>query len=138
MINTNKLLPTTSGKSQSLIENLTVIKKDVIKINSLLKERLVLSKVRYAILKQNEERKKRQDRESLLEIRKETRSQSVTPSKKKKKRGLLSNLLGGIFKIFTRGWEYKVGAAKKWLKVAKFLIERVVIYGFSWIFWPYR
>ena len=103
MINTNKLLPTTSGKSKSLIENLTVIKKDVIKINSLLKERLVLSKVRYAILKQNEERKKRQDRESLLEIRKETRSQSVTPSKKKKKRGLLSNLLGGIFKIFTSG-----------------------------------
>ena len=103
MINTNKLLPTTSGKSKSLIENLTVIKKDVVKINSLLKERLVLSKVRYAILKQNEERKKRQDRESLLEIRKETRSQSVTPSKKKKKRGLLSNLLGGIFKIFTRG-----------------------------------
>ena len=103
MINTNKLLPTASGKSQSLIENLTVIKKDVVKINSLLKERLVLSKVRYAILKQNEERKKRQDRESLLEIRKETRSQSVTPSKKKKKRGLLSNLLGGIFKIFTRG-----------------------------------
>ena len=103
MINTNKLLPTASGKSQSLIENLTVIKKDVIKINSLLKERLVLSKVRYAILKQNEERKKRQDRESLLETRKETRSQSVTPSKKKKKRGLLSNLLGGIFKIFTSG-----------------------------------
>ena len=103
MINTNKLLPTASGKSNSLIENLTVIKKDVIKINSLLKERLVLSKVRYAILKQNEERKKRQERESLLEIRKETRSQSVTPSKKKKKRGLLSNLLGGIFKIFTRG-----------------------------------
>ena len=57
MINTNKLLPTASGKSNSLIENLTVIKKDVIKINSLLKERLVLSKVRYAILKQNEERK---------------------------------------------------------------------------------
>ena len=103
MINTNKLLPTASGKSKSLIENLTVIKKDVVKINSLLKERLVLSKVRYVILKQNEERKKRQDRESLLEIRKETRSQSVTPSKKKKKRGLLSNLLGGIFKIFSRG-----------------------------------
>jgi len=103
MINTNKLLPTTSGKSKSLIENLTVIKKDVVKINSLLKERLVLSKVRYAILKQNEERKRRQDRESLLEIRKETRSQSVTPSKKKKKRGLLSNLLGGVFKIFTSG-----------------------------------
>ena len=103
MINTNKLLPTASGKSQSLIDNLTVIKKDVIKINSLLKERLVLSKVRYAIKKQNEERKKRQDRESLLEIRKETRSQSVTPSKKKKKRGLLSNLLGGIFKIFRSG-----------------------------------
>ena len=103
MINTNKLLPTASGKSQSLIENLTVIKKDVVKINSLLKERLVLSKVRYAILKQSEERKKRQDRESLLETRKETRDQSVTPSKKKKKRGLLSNLLGGIFKIFTRG-----------------------------------
>ena len=103
MINTNKLLPTASGKSQSLIENLTVIKKDVVKINSLLKERLVLSKVRYAILKQNEERRKRQDRESLLETRKETRDQSVTPSKKKKKRGLLSNLLGGIFKIFTSG-----------------------------------
>ena len=32
MINTNKLLPTASGKSKSLIENLTVIKKDVIKI----------------------------------------------------------------------------------------------------------
>ena len=103
MINTNKLLPTASGKSQSLIENLTVIKKDVIKIDSLLKERLVLSKVRYAILKQNQERKKRQDRESLLEIRKETRSQSVTPNKKKKKRGLLANLLSGVFKIFTSG-----------------------------------
>ena len=105
MINTNKLLPRSSASTLNpkSISDLGVIRNTTKKIDDILKERLVLSKVRYAILKQNEERKKRRDRESLREIKKETTSQSVTPSKKKKKRGLLSNLLGGVFKIFRSG-----------------------------------
>ena len=105
MINTNKLLPRSSASTlnSKSISDLGVIRNTTKKIDDILKERLVLSKVRYAILKQNEERKKRRDRESLREIKKETTSQSVTPSKKKKKRGLLSNLLGGVFKIFRSG-----------------------------------
>ena len=53
MIDTNKLIPKRKegGRSIKTIGNIELIKKDVVKIDSLLKERLVLSKVRYGILR---------------------------------------------------------------------------------------
>ena len=64
MINTNKLLPRSSASTlnSKSISDLGVIRNTTKKIDDILKERLVLSKVRYAILKQNEERKKRRDK----------------------------------------------------------------------------
>ena len=72
MIDTTKLLPRSKGSSLSRdsIKNLSLIKRDAIEIDSLLKMRLVLSKVREGILKQKEERERRIERETLLEERK--------------------------------------------------------------------
>ena len=56
MIDSSKLLSRTTSKRQSLLSresvtNLIIIKRDTIKIDGLLKKRLVLSKVREAHLK---------------------------------------------------------------------------------------
>ena len=69
MIDTAKLIPRSkpSSLSKDSITNLSLIKKDAIEIDSLLKQRLVLSKVREGILRQQEERKRRIERETLRE-----------------------------------------------------------------------
>ena len=78
MIDTNKLIPQRkqserlSGKT---IVTIGLIKKDVVKIDSLLKEKLVLSKVRYGILRQKNEKDRRSRREDVLESKKD-RSQN--------------------------------------------------------------
>ena len=61
MIDTNKLIPKRKegGRSIKTIGNIELIKKDVVKIDSLLKEKLVLSKVRYRILRNQNERGRR-------------------------------------------------------------------------------
>ena len=69
MINTNKFLsrnstPTLSTRS---ILGLGIIRSDSKKIDNLLKERLVLSKVRYGIERQRLERERRRNRETSLE-----------------------------------------------------------------------
>ena len=74
MIDTNKLIPQRkqserlSGKT---FVTIGLIKKDVVKIDSLLKEKLVLSKVRYSILRQKNERDRRSRREDVLESKKD-------------------------------------------------------------------
>ena len=72
MIDTAKLIPRSKPSSlpNESIKNLNVIKKDVIEIDNLLKERLVIKKVRDGILRQQEERRRRFARESFLEGRK--------------------------------------------------------------------
>ena len=87
MIDTNKLIPQRkqferlSGKT---FVTIGLIKKDVVKIDSLLKEKLVLSKVRYSILRQKNERDRRSRREDVLESKKD-RSQDYDVKSNKKR-----------------------------------------------------
>ena len=70
MINSNKLIPRrSSGNSLNLTatSDLNVVRGTVVKIDNILKERLVLSKVREGIIRQQEERRIRSRRETLLE-----------------------------------------------------------------------
>ena len=71
MIDTNKLLSNRSGGSTTLskksVVNIGLIREDVIKIDGMLKSRLVLSKVREGIERQNQERLRRKSREEELE-----------------------------------------------------------------------
>ena len=108
MIDTAKLIP----RSKPLND----IKKDVIEIDNLLKERLVVKKVRDGILRQQEERRRRFARESFLEGRKKGGGDDgldVDPKSKKPKSlvgafisSVLNNLsvvalgkMGGLLKI---------------------------------------
>ena len=71
MIDTGKLLTNRSNRSTSLsrksVINIGLIREDVKKIDGILKMRLVLSKVREGIEKQNQERLRRKSREETLE-----------------------------------------------------------------------
>ena len=103
MIDTKKLIPRSQSSKSMMIENLNVIKRDVIKIDELLKEKLVLSKVRSSILKRNEERARRLQRESLLEEKRGKKSKSSDFLSKRKKRGFLGGLFSGVLKLFGSG-----------------------------------
>ena len=111
MIDTNKLIPQRkqserlSGKT---FVNIGLIKKDVVKIDSLLKEKLVLSKVRYGILKQQNERERRSNRESVLESKK-NRPQDYDANLKTNKRGKgFGGFLGGILKAILTGLGFTI------------------------------
>ena len=101
MIDTNKLIPQRkegARLSEKTITTIGFIKKDVVKIDSLLKERLVLSKVRYGILRQQNEREKRLGREKSLE-RKKSRPQDFGFNMMSNKKGKgLGGFLGGMLK----------------------------------------
>ena len=118
MIDTAKLIPRSKPSSlpKESIINLNVIKKDVIEIDNLLKQRLVLRKVRDGILRQQEERRRRFARESFLEGRKKRGGDDgldVDPKSKKPKSlvgafisSVLNNLsvvalgkMGALFKV---------------------------------------
>ena len=77
MIDSTKLLSRGSAKrspfSSKTVANIGVIREDTKKIDSILKERLVLSKVRYGIIKQQEERQRRKKREDILEKDKDSK-----------------------------------------------------------------
>lgn len=107
MINTNKLLSReTTDKSilsEKTVTNIKIIKKDVKKIDSLLKEKLVLSKVRQDILNRQAEQLRRKQRENDLEKDVEDDNPRITFSQEpqKQKRGglfttLFVGLIGGI------------------------------------------
>ena len=109
MINSSKLLSRTTSKKQSFLSresvtNLIIIKRDTIKIDGLLKERLVLSKVREGILKQRMENEMRRERERNLEARRETDDEGVSPESNKKPKSILGTIIkflfGGFLKLF--------------------------------------
>jgi len=110
MIDTSKLLSKrTSSKtllSREGVTNLIIIKKNVVKIDGLLKERLILSKVREGLLKQQRENEKRRERERQLEADRKEDDTDVNPKSKKKPKGILGGILkailGGFFKFFGR------------------------------------
>lgn len=109
MIDTNKLIPQRkqserlSGKT---FVTIGLIKKDVVKIDSLLKEKLVLSKVRYSILRQKNERDRRSRREDVLESKK-NRSQDYDVKSNKKRKGF-GGFLGGILKAVLAGLGFTI------------------------------
>ena len=80
MIDSTKLLSRGSSKrspfSSKTVANIGVIREDTKKIDSILKERLVLSKVRYGIIKQQEERQRRKKREDVLEKDKDSKKEN--------------------------------------------------------------
>ena len=101
MIDTNKLIPKRkegARLSEKTITSIGLIKKDVVKIDSLLKEKLVLSKVRYGILRQQNEKDKRLSREKSLEGKK-SRPQDFGFNMISNKKGKgFGGFLGGILK----------------------------------------
>jgi len=131
MIDTAKLIPRSkpSSLSKDSITNLSLIKKDAIEIDSLLKQRLVLSKVREGILRQQEERKKRIERETLLEERgkkRKKREVDLDPSKSKKPKsggGVIGFLLNSVLKNFSGVVLTKIGTLLKIGKLFKVLLS---------------
>ena len=97
MIDSNKLL---SKNQVSRGRNIVTIKRNLIKINNLLKERLVLTKIRKGIMMQEEENRIRRQREDDLESLEPTRKiEDDKPKDDKKNSGLLAALatLGLLF-----------------------------------------
>lgn len=106
MIDTNKLLSNRSGGSTTLsrksVINIGLIREDVIKIDGLLKSRLVLSKVRDGIERQSLERLKRKSREDDLERdddRDDDDDRRDPDPKPKKGGGLIGFLIGGALAV---------------------------------------
>ena len=105
MIDTNKLLSNRSGGTTTLsrksVINIGLIRDDVKKVDNLLKMKLVMSKVREGIEKENQERLKRKKREDDLES--EICNCDDDPDKRdidpKKPRGLLGSLIGGVLGV---------------------------------------
>ena len=106
MIDTNKLLTNRSGGSTTLskksVVNIGLIREDVIKIDGMLKSRLVLSKVREGIERQNQERLRRKSREDTLEkddAQEDDDSDRTNPRPKKGGGGLLGFLVGAVLSV---------------------------------------
>ena len=106
MIDTNKLLSNRSGGSTTLskksVVNIGLIREDVIKIDGILKSRLVLSKVREGIERQNQERLRRKSREDTLEKdddQEDDDSDRTNPRPKKGGGGLLGFLVGAVLSV---------------------------------------
>ena len=102
MIDSTKLLSRGSSKrspfSSKTVANIGVIREDTKKIDSILKERLVLSKVRYGIIKQQEERQRRKKREHVLEKDKDSKNYDIERPESKKRKGF-GGFLSGIFRV---------------------------------------
>ena len=97
MIDNNKLL---SRDRMATGRNVVTIKRNLIKIDNLLKERLVLVKVRQGILRQQEQNRIRRQREDNLESLQSTSVQGDSPDKQGSNlSGLIKSILGlsGIF-----------------------------------------
>ena len=102
MISSNKLIPRRSSSNSlrlNVASDLNVVRGTVVKIDNILKGRLVLSKVRESILREQEERRMRGERETLLEKRDDKKNYDVEDTGKvQKKKSGLGGLLGSVFK----------------------------------------
>ena len=101
MINPASLLPSlsrSSGLSPRSSIGLNIIRRDSISVDRLLKERLVLSKVRYGIERQQQERERRRNREADLEAdSKQNYEVGDAPNDPRKRRKGIGGLLGTVF-----------------------------------------
>ena len=110
MIDSSKLLSRVSANrnliSRKVLVDLTIVKRDAVKIDNLLKERLVLTKVREGIMRQQRENEMRREREQQLEEKRDDESANVDPKKKNQPKSLLGNIikfvLGGFLKVIGR------------------------------------
>jgi hypothetical protein len=110
MIDSSKLLSRVSANrnlvSRKVLVDLTIVKRDAVKIDNLLKERLVLTKVREGIERQQKENEMRREREQQLEEKRDDESANVDPNKKKQPKSLLGNIikfvLTGFLKVIGR------------------------------------
>ena len=102
MIDSSKLIPRRSSSNSFNLRatsDLNVVRGTVVKIDNILKERLVLSKVREGILREQEERRMRSGRETFLERDDVKNNYSVDDGNKiKKPKSGLGGLLGSVFK----------------------------------------
>ena len=103
MLDTNKLIPNRSTKSSLspvAMTNFIVLKTDLVKIDSILKEKLVLSKVRAGIERQMIQNKRRKEREAELEKKKNKKEEEISinddPKKTKGGGGLVGFLIGSL------------------------------------------
>ena len=103
MLDTNKLIPNRSTKSSLspvAMTNFIVLKTDLVKIDSILKEKLVLSKVRAGIERQMIQNKRRKEREAELEKKKNKKEDEINingdPKKTKGGGGLVGFLIGSL------------------------------------------
>ena len=100
MINSAALLPSlsrSSGLSPRSAIGLNIIRRDSIAVDRLLKERLVLSKVRYGIERQQQERERRRNREADLEADRQQNYEVDAPNDPRKRRRGMGGLLGTVF-----------------------------------------
>lgn len=135
MIVTSKLLPRSNNPSPSpqSRRNLVTIRKGLKEIDGLLKERLVFAKVRESILKQQEERRRRFDREKILERKdKESDYDIGNPLQRstRPKPGT-GGLIGGIVSTLTRVMGVaafaRIGSLLKAGKLIKLLLNPKVV-----------
>ena len=95
MIDNNKLL---NKNKMEAGRNIVTVKKNLIKIDSILKERLVITKVRNGLMRQMNENRMRRDREDDLENLKRDKD-GDQDNKDKKDGGFLSGLISAIATI---------------------------------------
>ena len=130
MIDTNKLIPRRkegARLSERTITTIGLVKKDVVKIDSLLKEKLVISKIRYGIIRQQNQNDKRSGRERSLESKK-SRPQDYDINLKSNKKGRgFGGFLGGIFKAILIGLGFSIAQSlPRLIKIGK-LIKTIAV-----------
>ena len=96
MIDTNKLLGNRQPPNMQRGRNIVTIKRNLIKIDSLLKEKLVLFKVRNGIMQQEEENRRRRSREEDLEKLRVTDDDDGSRRQRNKSNNLLGGLIAGL------------------------------------------
>ena len=100
MIDSSKLLSRDSTRrspiSSKVVANIVVIRRDSKKIDDILKERLVLSKVRSGMLKQQEERDRRKKKEEEMETDESPRNYRIDQPETKKRKGF-GGFIGAVF-----------------------------------------
>ena len=92
MIDNNKLL---NKNKMETGRNIVTVKKNLVKIDSILKERLILTKTRNVLMRQMNENRMRKDREDDLENLKRDKD-GDQDNKDKKDGGFLSGLISVI------------------------------------------
>ena len=96
MIDTNKLLGNKQSPNMQRGRNIVTIKRNLIKIDSLLKEKLVLFKVRNGIIQQEEENRRRRSREEDLEKLRVRDDDDGSRRQRNKSNNLLGGLIAGL------------------------------------------